>query len=138
MKNANTNTYNNNLANYNKYQADLADDGVANHSADSTSGVWTATYTGYTAQPAYNATTFSGTASDTLSTTNGPLPQDTAAPVNEDMDSSLTDFLGYLNMDALANRPAGTRFSFTNSFDAAAATNRCQPSGTGCLPDPRH
>ncbi len=91
-------------ANVALYNADIADDGLANSSSSTTA------YTGYINQQGYAATSFTGNYVDTV---NKPL-----TTYNADVDLSVASFLGYLDMDGRTTpRAAGSELSFSTTDD---------------------
>ncbi len=101
VESLNQSRYTANLALYN---ADLADDGLANSSNS------TAAYQAYVNQQGYTATTFTGNYTDT---TGKPL-----TTYNADLDPTLTTFLGYLDMDGRTTpRAPGSELSFSTEDD---------------------
>lgn len=97
-------------ANVALYNADIADDGLANSSNS------TAAYQAYVNQQGYNATSFTGNYTDTV---NKPL-----TTYNADADPSLTTFLGFLDMDGRTTpRAPGTELSFSTTDDGSVISH---------------
>lgn len=91
-------------ANLALYNADIADDGLANSSNGATA------YQAYINQQGYTATGFTGNYTDTV---NKPL-----TTYNADVSSTLTTFLGFLDMDGRTTpRAPGTQLSFSTEDD---------------------
>lgn len=96
-------------ANVALYNADIADDGIANSSNG------TAAYQAYVNQQGYAATSFTGNYTDTVGK---PL-----TTYNADVDPTLTTFLGFLDQDGRAPRAPGTEMSFSTEDDGSTLSH---------------